>query len=115
MSPTVTEYAALTAAHCFPDTLLVSNVGVLVGDHDITLGTDTPYAALYKAKYIIKHPSYNPALDNPTNDIALVQTFDDIKWKRTIGPACLPYGYLRNAYFVGVPLTGKLQLEIRID
>lgn len=80
-----------------------------MGDHDISRGDDTPYAALYKSQKIIKHANYIPTSDNQNYDIALVQTADAIRWKRTIGPACLPYlynGY--DTYFDGYQLTGSL-------
>lgn len=86
----------------------VSVIYLLVGDHDISKGDDTPYASLYQTQRIIKHESYVPTSDNQNNDIALVQTSQAIRWKRTIGPACLPYlynGY--ETYFDGYPLVGK--------
>jgi len=107
----INENFALTAAHCFDIPRSINNLGVLVGDHDISQAVDTPYPALYQAQQIIKHESYVPSgATNPSNDIALVKTWDQIRWKRTIGPACLPFSfnvagvetYFNNRYLVAL-------------
>lgn len=102
----------LTAAHCFNVYRDIATIGVLVGDHDISQASDTPYPALYKVQRIIKHASYVPTSDNQNYDIALVQTLDQIRWKRTIGPACLPFIYngvgpTYQNYFNGYDLVGN--------
>jgi hypothetical protein len=79
---------------------------LLVGDHDVSMGTDTPYAALYQAVRVIRHENYVPDSNDQSNDIALIQTRDPIRWKRTIGPACLPFiyeGY--DSYFDGYSIV----------
>lgn len=104
----VSENFALTAAHCFNVVRAISNVYLLVGDHDISKADDTPYPTLYQSQRIIKHANYVPTSENQNNDIALVQTWESIRWKRTIGPACLPFiynGY--DTYFDGYPLVGS--------
>lgn len=104
----VSENFALTAAHCFNVNRAISVIYLLVGDHDISRGDDTPYASLYGTLRIIKHESYVPTSDNQNNDIALLQTADSIRWKRTIGPACLPFIYDGfETYFDGFPLVGE--------
>lgn len=104
----VSEYYGLTAAHCFNTARNIANIGILVGDHDYSTGTDTPYPWVYKINQIIKHESYIPSSDNQNNDIALVKTTLPIKWKKTIGPACLPFIYIGyNTYFDGYALTGE--------
>ena len=108
----VHEYFVLTAAHCFNVIRDISVIGVLVGDHDISQGGDTPYPALYQVQGIIKHPNYVSTSDNQNNDIAMVRTWDQIRWKRTIGPACLPFIYngvgpTFENYFNGYDLTGN--------
>jgi len=90
----------------------ISVVYLLVGDHDISKGDDTPYPTLYATQRVIKHGGYVPESDDQNNDIALLQTKDAIRWKRTIGPACLPFiyeGY--ETYFDGYPLVGELRLD----
>jgi len=78
-----------------------------VGDHDISIATDTPFAALYKISKVIRHNNYNSITSN--NDIALIQTTEPFKWKRTVGPTCLPFIYAGyDSYFEGYSLTGKI-------
>ncbi|KAG5895347.1 hypothetical protein JTB14_003144 [Gonioctena quinquepunctata] len=49
----------LTAAHCLLNVQQV-NLGVLVGDHNISSGYDTTAAALYKVSAFEKHPNFKP-------------------------------------------------------
>lgn len=113
---TVSENYAVTAAHCFNVERKIESIYLLVGDHDISKGDDTPYAAIYAAKRIIKHSKYVPESDNQNNDIALVQTVNPISWKRTIGPACLPFIFTGfngfETYFNSYNLVGKGWLRI---
>ena len=82
-----------------------SNLYALVGDHNISGSADTPYPALYKVQSVVKHNLYVPTSDNQANDIALVRTAE-IRYKRTVGPACLPYTFMNNnAYFNDKYLT----------
>lgn len=108
---TVSENYAVTAAHCFNVKRQISVIYLLVGDHDISKGDDTPYAAIYATKRIITHSGYVPESDDQNNDIALVQTVNPISWKRTIGPACLPFIFAGfngfETYFNGYNLVGK--------
>jgi trypsin len=98
----------LTAAHCFNVNRDISVIYLLVGDHDISTGDETPYPALYASKNIIKHSGYVPTSENQNNDIALLQTTEAIRWKKTVGPACLPFIYKGyDTYFDGYSLTGK--------
>lgn len=104
----VSENYALTAAHCFDVYRDISVIYLLVGDHDISRGDETPYAALYASKRILKHSGYVGTSENKNDDIALLQTLDPMRWKRTIGPACLPYLYKGyDTYFDDYPLTGE--------
>lgn len=107
----VHENFVLTAAHCFDVYRDVSTIGVLVGDNDISRADDTPYAALYAVQRVIKHANYVPTSEAKNYDIALVQTWEQIRWKKTIGPACLPYSFRGTGatfenYFNGYDLTG---------
>lgn len=68
----MSQYYVLTAAHCsvaFPDK---TKTLILVGDQDITTGTDTPWSAVYRLNNWIKHPGFNDVTN--ANDIALAQT-----------------------------------------
>lgn len=69
---------AVTAAHCFDAFPNASSTALLVGDHDISVGTDTKWAAAYAVLSYIKHAYYNS--DTNVNDIALVRTKDYIRF-----------------------------------
>lgn len=83
---------------------------ILVGDHDYTTKYDTPYPTIYQVQEIKKHQNYVPDSTSQNYDIALVKTFDAMKWKKTIGPACLPFIYQGSnllSYFDGYALVGN--------
>jgi secreted trypsin-like serine protease len=104
----VSENFAITAAHCFNNQRDTSLIYLLVGDHDISKGDDTPYASLYATQKVIRHEDYVAESDDQNNDIALLRTSEAMRWKRTVGPACLPYiydGY--ETYFDGYSLVGE--------
>ncbi|XP_066140920.1 venom serine protease-like [Euwallacea fornicatus] len=86
----ISDRFVLTAAHCVyakdPKTL-----GILVGDHNITAGEDTPYSALYYVSDYLIHPSYNTA--TYVNDIAIIKTDSQIIFSNYVGPVCLPFRY----------------------
>ena len=94
---TVSPIHVLSAAHCFlsPHDDL-ANLGLLVGDHDISIGSDTSYSALYGVAQVTKHPSYNPS--NSQNDIAVVRSSTVIQYNAAVAPACLPFGYSATAF-----------------
>jgi hypothetical protein len=103
----------LTAAHCL-STRLPADIGLLVGkheitkcnickknkkltreiqgDHDISTGDETDYAALYGVFDIIIHSEYTEAPIE--NDIALVKTSSQIVYNVGVGPTCLPWKYV---------------------
>ena len=93
---TVAPNYVLSAAHCYGSSMSASNVGVLVGDQDITIGTDTPYSAMYTVSSIIKHTSFSTTTNQ--NDIALLKTSTSIVYNRGVGPACLPFPYSSTAF-----------------
>uniref|UniRef100_A0A182JMW6 Peptidase S1 domain-containing protein n=1 Tax=Anopheles atroparvus TaxID=41427 RepID=A0A182JMW6_ANOAO len=96
----VTNYHAVTAAHCFMGRSIV-NLALLVGEHDITTGAETPYTALLLLASVKLHESYNPTLS--TNDVAIVRTRSEIVFNAGVGPACLPLKYA-GASFAGITL-----------
>lgn len=109
-SPLVSETYTLTAAHCFNIPRVIDNLKIIVGEHDTSKGTDTPYATIYAIRQIIKHESYVPTSSHQNFDIALAR-HDEVMWKLTIGPACLPFPSVMSSnatYFDGKALTGKL-------
>lgn len=87
----------MSATHCFIAYPNLGNIGALVGDHDKSTGDDTIFAALYRIAQVIKHELYNP--NTGINDIALVKTSNYMKYNRGVGPACLPYAFMRNAAY----------------
>ncbi|XP_058053370.1 venom serine protease-like [Anopheles bellator] len=96
----ITNYHALTAAHCYMGRSL-PNLGLLVGDHNISTGSDTPYSALLLLASIKIHEHYDPA--SGSNDIAIVRTRSEILFNAGVGPVCLPLKYA-GASFVGIEL-----------
>lgn len=87
----------LSTAHCFLNTYSSpSRVGVLAGDHDYKVGSDTSFAAVYTVASITRHPSYNPNTD--VNDIAVVRTNQPIQYNAGVAPACLPFQYSQTAF-----------------
>uniref|UniRef100_A0A182N2U4 Peptidase S1 domain-containing protein n=1 Tax=Anopheles dirus TaxID=7168 RepID=A0A182N2U4_9DIPT len=100
-SSIVTDRHVLTAAHCLLDAK-VDDVGVLVGDQNVKIGTDTPYSQVYRAGMFHVHPSYDKLAK--TNDIALVRTIVTIVFNTGVGRVCLPFRY-RTASFDGVRLS----------
>ncbi|XP_044729853.1 venom serine protease 34-like [Chrysoperla carnea] len=87
----------VTAAHCLVSAEL-NNTGVLVGDWDISSGSDTPKAKIYNSQQFLIHPSFN--ITTFANDIALVKTTTPIVFSLEVGPACLPLLYT-TTNFVG--------------
>ncbi|RZB40648.1 Trypsin and/or CUB domain containing protein [Asbolus verrucosus] len=86
----ISERYALTAAHCLLHQE-PTNVGLLVGDHNLTTGTDTAAAALYRVVEFKPHPFYDSSVQQ--NDIAVVKTQLPIKFSVYVGPVCLPFRY----------------------
>ena len=89
-----TKYV-LTAAHCF-NNKNPQQLGVLVGDHDLTTGTDTNATVLHRVSQVQIHPNYVQKLN--LNDIAVVKTVGDIKFSNQVGPACLPFQHSADSF-----------------
>ncbi|XP_046609889.1 venom serine protease 34-like [Neodiprion virginianus] len=105
ISPTVVA----SAAHCLQN-MPTKETAVLVGDHDVSTGTDTSAAVLHLVAKILLHPSYS--VDTNANDISLVFTLEPIVFNMDVGPACLPFAYASTT-FVGneVEMLGWGTLE----
>ncbi|XP_001861530.2 venom serine protease [Culex quinquefasciatus] len=86
----ITDRHALTASHCLKGRQ-ISKTALLVGDHNMTSGTDTTYAKAMRISTFTMHPSYNEAAK--TDDIALVRTVDQIVFNAGVNRACLPFLY----------------------
>uniref|UniRef100_A0A146LZD5 Venom serine protease 34 n=2 Tax=Lygus hesperus TaxID=30085 RepID=A0A146LZD5_LYGHE len=86
----ISSRAVLTAAHCTAGNN-PSDYGILVGEHDVSKGSETSDTALVWVSQFIIHPDYNPATQ--ANDIALATTEKPIPFNENIGPACLPFNF----------------------
>lgn len=96
----------LTTAHCFVDEIYAdaTKIAALVGDHDVTIGTESIYSTLYTISKIIKHQDYNPSSNIQENDIALVKMANPFVFNKGVGPSCLPWkftaDYFDNKYIL---------------
>ncbi|XP_058835399.1 venom serine protease-like, partial [Topomyia yanbarensis] len=81
---------AVTAAHCLVGKK-ISDTTLLVGDHDLSTGTDSPFAALMVITTFTIHSGYRK--QSFVNDIALVRTREEIQFNNGVGPACLPWNW----------------------
>lgn len=86
----ISERYALSAAHCFLERPLFET-GLVVGEHNVTSGTDTSYASIHRLEDVIIHPEYNSRVQQ--NDIAIIKTYESIKFSMYVGPVCLPFRY----------------------
>lgn len=96
VSASVSNRHALTAAHCFVGQS-TSTIALLVGDHDLTTGSDTPYAAVYTLTRLLSHSAYRDAPSAP-NDIGLVFTATTMTLNHGVGSACLPFPFTGNTF-----------------
>ena len=76
-----------------------SSLALLVGDHDLSTGTDTSLAAIYTLTRLLNHPGFK--LDSQVNDIALVVTASTISFNYGVSPACLPFSPMATNSFAG--------------
>lgn len=81
----------ISAAHCFTQRSLTTGYSVIVGDHDFTITTDTPYTKIYNIQSIMLHENFES--NTKRNDIALLLTTTPMEWNNGVGPACLPFNY----------------------
>ncbi|MFD3534979.1 serine protease [Streptomyces sp. NPDC058664] len=87
----------LTAAHCLTGSYSSpSRVGVLLGDHDLTTGADSPHAVLVTPDLFLPHPEYDPVTQR--NDIALVRLAEPVALNRDVRPVGLPAPYAHGAF-----------------
>lgn len=78
----------MTAAHCVISRT-TSQTRLVVGEHDRSITTETPFTATYTLASIIYHSDYNSA--NGNNDVGLVKTNTAILLNKGVGIVCLPW------------------------
>ena len=93
----VSSTHALSAAHCRFGRI-VSQLALLIGEHDTSRGNETTYTVLIKIAEFINHPSYNQ--NSNENDIALIRTQNSMTFTKGVQAACLPFKY-RQEPFIG--------------
>ncbi|MFF5785999.1 serine protease [Streptomyces sp. NPDC012693] len=87
----------LTAAHCLTGSYSSpARVGVLLGEHDLTTGADSPHAVLVTPDRFLPHPEYDP--DTQRNDIALVRLADPVSLNRDVRPVGLPAPHAHESF-----------------
>ncbi|XP_022123540.2 venom serine protease isoform X1 [Pieris rapae] len=91
----------LTAAHCITNKN-PSNLAVVVGEHDISTGTDTPGTKAYLVSNIRIHPQFSDV--NYDYDIAIITVAQNIQFNEYASPVCLPFKFA-NYDFAGQKLT----------
>lgn len=100
-SLSVSQKTVLTAAHCLTGRT-TGNTQAVLGEHDRSTPTETPYTRVYALARMKIHENYNPATNE--NDIGFVQTTVEITWNFGIGIACLPFSY-STSLFNGISVT----------
>lgn len=90
----------LTAAHCIANQR-TDNIGVIVGEHDVSSGTESAAQGYVVQRFII-HPLFTAS--NYDYDVAIVETTKEITFSDIVGPACLPFKFV-NTNFTGLKVT----------
>ncbi|MCI0386542.1 serine protease [Streptomyces sp. CNQ085] len=85
----------LTAAHCV-DRRSVQRVGVLLGDHDHSTGSETQATRLVRVEDIVVHENYAP--DTKANNIALVRLMEPVQTSWEIDVAYLPWEHAPDSF-----------------
>ncbi|VEN62024.1 unnamed protein product [Callosobruchus maculatus] len=91
----------LTAASCLSHQK-VENLEVVVGEHDVSTGRDTPATATYRVDSYEIHPQFHSS--HLGYDIGILRTKSTIKFNLNVGPACLPFR-LKDLDFRGQKVT----------
>lgn len=74
----------------------MSSIGLLVGEHDIKKGDETPYTVLHRISVFKQHPGFNR--NTNANDIALIRTEKAMTFTRGVQPVCLPFKYREESF-----------------
>lgn len=89
----ISERWGLTGAHCFNEKMYsdLSNVVVIVGEHDLTVENETIYTESYDIEKFVRHEKYTIQNFAQDYDIAVIKTTKPIVFNVAVGPACLPF------------------------
>jgi hypothetical protein len=74
----------------------VTQLGLLVGEHDISKGNETRYTVLLRISQFKTHPQFNS--DTKANDIALIRTATPMTFTQGVQPACLPFKFKGESF-----------------
>lgn len=85
----------ITAGHCLFQRN-ISEIGVLVGEHDYSTGNDTDATMIYGVESNITHPNYSP--QTQMNDISILKLKGKIQYNDKVGPACLPFQHSPDTF-----------------
>ncbi|KOC70082.1 Venom serine protease 34, partial [Habropoda laboriosa] len=91
----VSSRYVVTAGHCIHERK-VDQLGILVGDYDLSTGTDTNVTKLHRVMRAIIHPNYVGA--GGMNDVAMLKTDTVIEFGNEVGPACLPFQHSPDTF-----------------
>ncbi|KAJ8676753.1 hypothetical protein QAD02_012540 [Eretmocerus hayati] len=92
----ISNHHVLTAAHCMRGLNDTSQMGVLVGEHDVTIGWETNATQLFKVFRYDPHPSYDP--NKQDFDIGIITINGFIAFTNEVGPACLPFQHYLDSF-----------------
>ena len=93
----ISDTHAISAAHCSLGRK-ITRMALIVGEHNVTTGTETAYTALHLIASFLRHPKYDSITN--VNDISIITTVTRIIFNFGVGPACLPFKY-RSTTFIG--------------
>ncbi|CRL05673.1 CLUMA_CG018706, isoform A [Clunio marinus] len=86
---------ALSAAHCSIGRE-ISSLGLLVGEHDTTKGSETPFTKLLKIASFTNHPTFSQ--ETNADDIALIRIQNSMTFTYGVQPACLPFKFRKRTF-----------------
>ncbi|KAH0949026.1 hypothetical protein HN011_009426 [Eciton burchellii] len=89
----ISQKYVVTAAHCL-DSRDIRELGIVVGEHDVTTGKETDATKLFRISNCFKHPLYK----DYHNDIAVCKIKGTIQYSSKVGPVCLPFHHYRNSF-----------------
>lgn len=71
-------------------------MGLIVGEHDTSIGSDSPYTKLERIKEFLIHPKFDE--ETNANDIALIKTVNPLTFTKGVQPACLPFKFTSKSF-----------------